>query len=56
MFCPVTVTIIAQIDSVAESMESTEVAINELQQITGMVDQLQEPPPILSALENFETQ
>jgi hypothetical protein len=38
-----------QIDSVAESMQSTEKAISELQQITGMVDELQEPPPILEA-------
>lgn len=46
----------SQIDSVAQSMESTEVAISELQQITGMVDELQEPPPILSAYGNLETQ
>jgi len=38
-----------QIDSVAESMQSTEKAISELQQITGLVDELQEPPPILEA-------
>ncbi|MBL8229864.1 MAG: hypothetical protein JNL98_15355 [Bryobacterales bacterium] len=39
----------SQIDSVAESMQSTERAITELQEITGMVDQLQEPPAILEA-------
>jgi hypothetical protein len=39
----------SQIDSVAESMQSTEKAISELQQITGMVDELQEPPAILLA-------
>jgi hypothetical protein len=37
----------SQIDSVAESMQSTEKAISELQQITGIVDELQEPPAIL---------
>jgi hypothetical protein len=39
----------SQIDSVAESMQSTEKAISELQQITGMVDELAEPPAILLA-------
>jgi hypothetical protein len=39
----------SQIDSVSESMQSTEKAINELQQITGFVDQMQEPPVILEA-------
>jgi len=39
----------SQIDSVAESMQSTEKAISELQQITGLVDELQEPPAILEA-------
>lgn len=38
-----------QIDSVTESMQSTEKAISELQQITGMVDEMQEPPAILEA-------
>jgi hypothetical protein len=38
-----------QIDSVAESMQSTEKAISELQQITGLVDEMQEPPAILEA-------
>ena len=36
-----------QIDSVTESMQSTEKAISELQQITGLVDEMQEPPAIL---------
>ncbi len=39
----------SQIDSVAESMQSTEKAISELQAITGLVDELQEPPAILEA-------
>jgi chemotaxis protein histidine kinase CheA len=39
----------SQIDSVTESMQSTEKAISELQQITGLVDELQEPPAILEA-------
>ncbi len=39
----------SQIDSVAESMKTTEKAITELQQITGLVDELQEPPAILEA-------
>jgi hypothetical protein len=38
-----------QIEGVAESVQSTESAIRELQQITGLVDQMQEPPPILEA-------
>jgi len=38
-----------QIDSVTESMHSTEKAISELQQITGLVDEMQEPPAILEA-------
>ena len=38
-----------QIDSVTESMQSTEKAISELQQITGLVDEMQEPPAILEA-------
>jgi hypothetical protein len=37
----------SQIDSVAESMQSTEKAISEMQQITGIVDELAEPPVIL---------
>lgn len=39
----------SQIDSVAASMQSTEKAISELQQLTGIVDELQEPPAILLA-------
>jgi hypothetical protein len=38
-----------QIEGVAESVQSTETAIRELQQITGLVDQMQGPPPILEA-------
>jgi hypothetical protein len=39
----------SQIEGVTQSMQSTEAAIRELQQITGVVDQLQEPPAILDA-------
>ncbi len=39
----------SQIDSVAESMQSTEKALSELQQITGYVDEMQAPPAILTA-------
>jgi len=39
----------SQIDSVTESMHTTEKAISELQEITGFVEELQEPPAILSA-------
>jgi hypothetical protein len=39
----------SQIDSVAASMHSTEKAISELQEITGFVDEMQEPPMILGA-------
>jgi hypothetical protein len=38
-----------QIEGVAESVQSTEAAMRELQQITGLVDQMQEPPAILEA-------
>jgi hypothetical protein len=38
-----------QIDSVSESMQTTERAISELQEITGLVDEMQEPPAILEA-------
>jgi len=38
-----------QIEGVAESVQSTEAAIRELHQITGIVDQMQEPPAILDA-------
>ena len=39
----------SQIEGVAESVQSTESAIRELQQITGLVDQMHEPPAILDA-------
>jgi len=39
----------SQIDSVSESMQSTEKAINELQQLTGIVEEMQTPPLILEA-------
>jgi hypothetical protein len=39
----------SQIEGVAESMQSTETAIRELQHISGLVDQMQEPPAILDA-------
>lgn len=39
----------SQIDSVSETMQTTEKAISELQHITGLVDEMQEPPPILQA-------
>lgn len=39
----------SQIEGVSESVQSTEHAIRELQQITGLVDQMQEPPAILEA-------
>jgi len=39
----------SQIEGVAQSMQSTEAAIRELQQITGVVDEMQEPPAILDA-------
>ena len=39
----------SQVDSAAESMRQTEKAISELQHLTGMADQLEEPPPILES-------
>ena len=33
----------------AESMQQTEDAVNHLQHLTGLADQLEEPPPILQA-------
>lgn len=39
----------SQVDSVAASMAHTEQAIREINQITGLGDQLAEPPPILAA-------
>jgi hypothetical protein len=38
-----------QIEGVAESVQSTEAALRELHTITGLVDQMQEPPAILDA-------
>lgn len=38
-----------QIDSVSESMRTTEKTISELQQLTGLMDQMEEPPAILEA-------
>ncbi len=37
----------SQVDSVAESMRQTEKAMGELQHITGLSDELEEPPAIL---------
>jgi hypothetical protein len=42
-------TLSSQIEGVAESVQTTETAMRELQQITGLVDQMQEPPAILEA-------
>jgi len=39
----------SQIDSASESLESTEKTINELQQLTGIVEEMQAPPLILEA-------
>jgi hypothetical protein len=39
----------SQVDSAAESMRQTEKAVNELQHLTGLSDELQEPPAILEA-------
>ena len=39
----------SQIDSVTASMHSTEKAISELQEITGFVEEMQQPPVILGA-------
>lgn len=39
----------SQIEGVTASVQSTEAAIRELQQITGVVDQMQQPPAILDA-------
>jgi hypothetical protein len=39
----------SQIEGVTESMHTTEKAIRDLNEITGMVDQMQEPPAILEA-------
>ena len=39
----------SQVDSAAESMRQTEKAVSELQHLTGLADELQEPPPLLEA-------
>jgi len=39
----------SQVDSAAESMRQTEKAVSELQHLTGMADELIEPPAILAA-------
>ena len=39
----------SQVDSAAESMRQTEKAVSELQHLTGLADQLQDPPAILEA-------
>jgi hypothetical protein len=39
----------SQVDSAAESMRQTEKAVSELQHLTGMADELMEPPSILGA-------
>src|SRR5262245_25358335 len=36
-----------QVDSAADSMRQTEKAVNELQHLTGLADQLEEPPAIM---------
>jgi hypothetical protein len=37
----------SQVDSAAESMRQTEKAVSELQHLTGLSEQLEEPPPIM---------
>jgi hypothetical protein len=39
----------SQVDSAAESMRQTEKAVSELQHLTGLGDQLQDPPAILES-------
>jgi len=39
----------SQVDSAAESMRQTEKAVSELQHLTGLAAELQEPPPILES-------
>jgi hypothetical protein len=39
----------SQVDSAVESMRQTEKAVSELQHLTGLADQLEEPPAILEA-------
>ncbi len=38
-----------QVTAAAESMQHTEDAVNQLQHLTGLADQIEEPPPILEA-------
>ena len=39
----------SQVDSAADSMRQTEKAVSELQHLTGLADQFEEPPAILDA-------
>ena len=39
----------SQVDAAADSMQQTESAINELHQITGLTDNLTDPPPIMAS-------
>jgi hypothetical protein len=39
----------SQVDSAADSMRQTEKVVSELQHLTGLADQLAEPPPILES-------
>jgi hypothetical protein len=39
----------SQVDSAAESMRQTEKAVSELQHLTGLAEELNEPPPILES-------
>jgi hypothetical protein len=39
----------SQVDSAAESIRQTEKAVSELQHLTGLADELQEPPAILES-------
>jgi hypothetical protein len=38
-----------QVTAAAESMQHTEAAVNQLQHLTGLADEIEEPPPILEA-------
>ena len=38
-----------QVTAAAESMQHTEAAVNELQHLTGLADQIEEPPAILES-------
>jgi hypothetical protein len=39
----------SQVDSAAESMRQTEKSLSELQHLTGLAEQLEEPPPIMES-------